>query len=95
MIGDVVDLFKRQLICSKLNQVFILKLDYPVKGLPDVAIYDTFLLLCLVVFFSNVLPLLFPIQCTISDETITYVSQNKYSSDLVVIEYSFQGCILC
>ena len=95
MIGDVVDLFKGQLVYSELNQVFILKLDPSGKGLPDVAIYDTFLLLCLVVFFSNVLPLLSPIQCTISDETITYVSQNKHSSDLVVTDYSFQGCILC
>ena len=33
-MGTVVDLVKGQFICSKINQVFILQLDHPGKGLP-------------------------------------------------------------
>ena len=46
-MGVVVDWVNGQLVCSELDQVFMLQLDPSGKELLDGATYDTFLLLCL------------------------------------------------
>ena len=57
MVGAIIDLVKGQLVCSELNQVFMLHLDPPGKGLTDGTTYDTYFVTVPDGFFSNVLPL--------------------------------------
>ena len=86
-MGDIVDLVKDRLVCSELNQLFMLYLDPINKWIPDGATYDT--------SFSTVPNGIPSIQYTASNETITIPSQNIYSINLVVTDNSFQGCISC
>ena len=93
-MGVVVDLVNGQLVCKELNSVFPLPLDPPGKGFPEGATYDS---------FSNAVPdgiptiffekECFTLQYIISNGTITPVSQATYSSNIVVNDCSFQGCI--
>ena len=71
----------------------MLQLDPPDKGLPDSVIFDTFFAKAPDGVPSNIPPLFSPLQYTIFDVTIAPVSQNTYSSNLVVTDNCFQGCI--
>ena len=94
-MGDIVDLVKDRLVCSELNQLFMLYLDPINKGMPDGATYDTSFSTVPNGIPSIVPPLSSVIQYTASNETITIPSQNIYSINLVVTDNSFQGCISC
>ena len=93
-MGAVVDLVNGHLDCKELNSVFPLQLDPPGKGLPDGASLDS---------FSNAVPEGIPtnvltqncseIQYTASNGTIAPVSEATYSSNIVVHDSSFRGCI--
>ena len=74
-MGDVSDLIRGQLVCLELNQVFMLHLDPSRKGLLDGATYNTVFDTVPDGVPSNVLLLSLPIQYTVSDKTITPVSQ--------------------
>ena len=88
-LDTVIDLVKCRLVYLEINQDFILQVDPSGKGLPGVANDDIFSTES-DRFSSNVLPLSSPLQFTISDGTIPPVSQNNYSSNLVVTNNSFQ-----
>ena len=93
-MGTVVDLVNDRLDCKKLNSVFSLQLDQPGKDLPDKASYY---------YFSNVVLDGIPkdvlrkecstLQYTASNVIIAPVSESTYSSNIVVNDRSFQGCI--
>ena len=90
-MGGVVDWVNGQLICSELDQVFMLQLDPSGKELLDGATYDTFFATVPGGIPSNVLPLFSSIQYTTFDERITTFSLNTYSSNLVVTNNYFKA----
>ena len=91
----VVDLFYGPLFCSELNQVLLLQLDPPGKGLPDGDYYIIFYATVSDGASYNVTPLSSPTQYTASERIITPGSQNTYSNNLVVLYDSFQRSISC
>ena len=94
VMGAVVDLVNGQFVCKELNSAFPLQIDPPGKDFPEGAIYDS---------FSNPVPddiskQLLTKECsalhyTVSNGTIDPVSQATYSSNIVVNDCSFNGCI--
>ena len=86
-MDDVVNLVKDQLVCSELNQVFMLQLNPLDNGLLDSATYDVATMHGSVP--SNILSVYSPIQYTSCDGTINPVSQNIHSRNLVVTDNYF------
>ena len=93
-MGTIVDLVNDQFVYKELNSVFPLQLNPPGKDLLEGATYDS---------FSNAVPdgirknILIQecstLQYTASNSTIAPVSQATYSSNIVVNDCFFQGCI--
>ena len=92
-MGKFVDLVQGQLNCSELKQEFNLQLDPPSKVLFDETKFDTSFTTIPDDVPSNIPPFSSPLQYTSSNGTITPVSQQTYSNNLVVTDNSFQGCI--
>ena len=93
-MGVIVDLVNGQLDCKELNSVFSLQLDPPGKGLPDGASYYSFFKAVPDGIPKNVLTkVCFALQYTASNGTISPVSEATYSSNIVVNDSLFQGCI--
>ena len=93
-MGAIVDLVNGQLDYKELNTVCPLQLDPPGKGLPDGASYDLFSTAVPDGIPTNVSTNdCFTLQYTVSNDTIAPVSQATYSSNIVVHDSSFQGCI--
>ena len=93
-ISAVVDLVNDQLDYKELNSVFPLQLDPPGKGLPDGASYDSFFNAVPDGILTHVLTKdCSTLQYTASNGTISSVSEATCSSNIVVNDRSFQGCI--
>ena len=96
VIGTVANLVNGQLDYKELNSVFPLQLDPSRKDLPDGALYDSFSNAALDGIPINILTKdCSTLQYTASNDTITPVSEVTYSSNIVVNDSSFQGCISC
>lgn len=91
-MGTIVNLVKDQLVRSEFNQVFILQLDSPGKGLLDSVTYESSFANIPVGIFSNVTPLFSLIQCTTSDGT-TFLPIKIYT--LVSLSYRSFSSRLC
>ena len=89
-MGTIVDLVNGQLRCSELNQDFMLQLDPPGKGLPDITNFDSSTASVPSGVPSNVPPLTSTLQYSSSDGIITPVPQNDFSNNLVVADTSFR-----
>ena len=92
-MGEIVGVLKVKLKCSELNKEFSLQLIPQGKGLPDGTNFDTSFTKVSDSVSSNVTPLSSFFLYTSSDDTITPVSRQNYSNNLVVTGHSFQGCI--
>lgn len=91
-IISVVGLLKGQLICLELDEAFMLQLDPLGKGLPTGANFGNYF-----VTEPNGIPstpsLLLISQYTATDGTIDPVSKITYSSNIIVTDKQFNGCI--
>ena len=93
-MGAAFDLVKYQLKCSYLNQEFNLYLEPPIKGLPYGTNFDIFCYYStLMVFRLMFHPCSHRFSIFSSDGTISTVSQQTSSNNLVLTDNYLQGCI--